>query len=237
MPGLSQARFCAEARNYAAKKRPDLQDGRATSAAIGLEGRGQEARSRKSDARSQELKANSYFPSRASKRKASAFPKRILAKSWYPGLSRKLLSPGTRTPGTRSTAELPPQTHSSPIDRTCAAGVSDLRFLRRSEGLRTLINDWSKSAASKHVVLEQVRRIEMHQHLQRCQRLRLRGVDGCRSRIVPAAAELPRALAAECIPGVFPLGNAPGGHAHEKIPCSSRPIRFSTSRAPGSVRA
>ena len=143
MPGLSQACFCAEARNYAAKKRPDLQDGRATSAAIGLEGG-----ARKPEARSQELKANSYFPSRASKRKAIAFPKRILAKSWCPGLSRKLLSPGTRTPGTRSTAELPPQTHSSPIDRTCAGGVSALQFLGRSEGLRTLINDWSKSAAS-----------------------------------------------------------------------------------------
>ena len=79
MPGLSQARFCAEARNYAAKKRPDLQDGRATSAAIGLEGRGQEARSRKSDARSQELKANSYFPSPRIKAKGQRFSKT------YPG--------------------------------------------------------------------------------------------------------------------------------------------------------
>ena len=55
MPGLSQARFCAEARNYAAKKRPDLQDGRATSAAIGLEGRGQEARSQMPGAKGQQL--------------------------------------------------------------------------------------------------------------------------------------------------------------------------------------
>ena len=48
--------------------------------------------------------------------------------------------------------------------------------------------------------------------------------------------EKPRAFSTERVPSEFALDDSPSGHHQVKTPCSRRPIRFSTSRAPSSER-
>src|ERR1700759_184451 len=76
----------------------------------------------------------------------------------------------------------------------------------------------------------------MYKHLDNSQRLRFGYIHYRHSRAVPASAVQARSLSAECCPGMFLLGYPPSLH-QEKTPYSRRPIRFSTSRAPGSVLA
>lgn len=76
----------------------------------------------------------------------------------------------------------------------------------------------------------------MDQYFKHGQRLGLRGIDDRSSWTVPTPAILACAAPAESCFGVSSFGNSPNGEVHEKTPCSSRPIRFSTSRAPTSVR-
>ena len=76
----------------------------------------------------------------------------------------------------------------------------------------------------------------MNNHFERSQGLRFCRVHNAGTYTVPPAAVQAGALAGERCPGVLPLDDSPSGEPQEKTPCSSRPIRFSTARAPSSVR-
>jgi hypothetical protein len=90
---------------------------------------------------------------------------------------------------------------------------------------------------SQHdVFLKEFRRLEVNQDLQNRKRLGCGCVNEWHARVVPAAAEQSRAISAESVLHVVPLDDSPSGNNHEKTPYSIRPIRFSTSRAPTSVR-
>lgn len=89
----------------------------------------------------------------------------------------------------------------------------------------------------ENVLLQKVRRIQVNQHLQDRQRLRLSGVDHRSPRTIPSPAVDAGAITTESRPGILLLGDSPGGKGQENIPWSKRPIRSSTSLAPNSERA
>lgn len=76
----------------------------------------------------------------------------------------------------------------------------------------------------------------MDQNFKSRKRLRFRCVNDWETRAVPAPSKDPSALPKECRFCVLPFYNAPSADAHEKTPCSKRPIKFSISREPSSVR-
>src|SRR5215472_1928127 len=76
----------------------------------------------------------------------------------------------------------------------------------------------------------------MNHHLERREGLRSSRVNDADPGAIPATAIQACALAGERRPGTFALDDPPSANHQEKTPCSSRPIKFSTSRAPGSVR-
>src|SRR5207247_111060 len=88
-----------------------------------------------------------------------------------------------------------------------------------------------------NVRLKNGRSSEMYEHLKSRQRRACRGVNNRRSRRVPTSTEEPRTFSIERRDGMFRFDDAPGRDHYEKTPCSSRPIRVSTSRAPMSVLA
>ena len=90
----------------------------------------------------------------------------------------------------------------------------------------------------KHdVVVKQLGGLEVNNHFEGGEGLGRSGVDDGGPRAIPATSIKACALACERRPGAFPLDDPPSGNPpQEKTPCSSRPIRFSTSRAPSSVR-
>src|ERR1019366_2165138 len=87
------------------------------------------------------------------------------------------------------------------------------------------------------ILLQEFRGVQVDQDLQHRQRLRLGGVDDFSAGAIPSPAIETSALARECRSRVLALGNAPSGDHQEKTPCSRRPMRSSTWRAPSSVRA
>ena len=89
----------------------------------------------------------------------------------------------------------------------------------------------------ENILPQEVRRIQVNQHLQDRQRLRLSSVDHRSAGTIPSSAVDAGAVTTEGRPGILLLRDPPSGNGQENIPWSKRPIRSSTSLAPNSERA
>ncbi len=110
-----------------------------------------------------------------------------LRKSVWTGFSRMLDSPGTSALGTRSATELPEAIDASPIARTLSGPGSALQF-RGSLAMSRLAMREASISIRRVVVLQDFRRVQMDEHLQHGQRLRLRRVDDASSGAIPLTA-------------------------------------------------
>src|ERR1700722_20400982 len=89
----------------------------------------------------------------------------------------------------------------------------------------------------ENILLQKFRRVQVNQYPKHSQGLRLRGVDHGSAGTIPSAAVETGTFSSERGLCVLLLGDPPGRKTQEKTPCSTRPIRSSTSLAPNSVRA